>query len=498
MKFKISSIKASYIFNLLAVGLLIVSTMLYYKFENTKSKIYSVNTKANIKYVKSLANNLSNDILRVADKDLVESIDNNYIVKEYIESDLKLFITTKYNHIYILTKNKTNDNFHIIADSVKNHKEKDELIKIYKRFDKESLLSIYDNKKSLYLEDKKTNAVYIKPMVIDGKVKSLIVINFTLSEQETIRSELEELTDIFVLTIVVFIFVFIFILWFSYIDLKREHEKKVAYYKLEESNKMLLKERAKLDKLNATLEDRIKKAIQENEQQYQKMLQQSKLAQMGEMINMIAHQWRQPLSAISSTSVALNLKASLNKLDNETTIKLSNKISEYSQHLSSTIDDFRDFFKPNKEKVITSYDEMVASVLNIIETSMVNKNIKIVKELDCKHQFYSYPNEIKQVILNLLKNAEDVLINMKIKEPTITIKSKDGILTVSDNGGGIKDDIINKIFDPYFSTKTKKDGTGLGLYMSKTIIEEHCKGELNVYNDKDGAVFEIKLKGSDA
>ncbi|MEA2019868.1 MAG: ATP-binding protein [Campylobacterota bacterium] len=249
------------------------------------------------------------------------------------------------------------------------------------------------------------------------------------------------------------------------------------------------------------LEDELKK----NRQKDQHIVQQSRLAQMGEMISMIAHQWRQPLAAISSTSAGINLKAQLNKLDKETAVELSNKISDYSQHLSSTINDFREFFKSNKEKRDTTFNDIVNSVLNIVETSVENKNITLIKNLNCTNRFNTYPNEIKQVVLNLIKNAEDVLIEKDIQNPKIIIESDCGVLTISDNGGGIPDDIMPKIFDPYFSTKTKKDGTGLGLYMSKTIIEEHCGGELRVSNDEVinqdgkpscGAVFTIRLKAN--
>ena len=227
------------------------------------------------------------------------------------------------------------------------------------------------------------------------------------------------------------------------------------------------------------------------------MLQQSRLAQMGEMISMIAHQWRQPLAAISSISSALTLKAHLNKLDNPTIIELAGKIDSNSQHLSSTIDDFRDFFKSNKQKLQTNYSILVKSVLEIIEISLINKNIKLIKDLRSDDNFQSYPNEIKQVMLNLMKNAEDVLIEKEISDPCIkisTYREKDFlVLRISDNAGGIPEDIIPKIFDPYFSTKTEKDGTGLGLYMSKTIIENHCNGRLTAQNDNDGAVFKIIL-----
>jgi len=223
------------------------------------------------------------------------------------------------------------------------------------------------------------------------------------------------------------------------------------------------------------------------------MVEQSRLAQMGEMISMIAHQWRQPLSAISATSGAINLKANFNKLDNDTAIELSSKINEYAQHLSYTIDDFREFFKPNKEKKETTYDKVIQSVLNIVQTAIENKNIQIIKKYNSDVVFNTYPNELKQVVLNLIKNAEDILLDNEIENPTITITTKENILTISDNAGGVPPDIIPKIFDPYFSTKTKKNGTGLGLYMSKTIIEEHCGGSLSVSNSDEGAVFSIEL-----
>ena len=224
---------------------------------------------------------------------------------------------------------------------------------------------------------------------------------------------------------------------------------------------------------------------------------QSKLAQMGEMISMIAHQWRQPLAAISATSIALNLKAKLNKVDSQTVQDMTNQISNYSKHLSQTIDDFREFFKANKEKRDTDFSELVNSVLNIVELSIANQNITIKRELKSKEKFSSYPNELKQVILNLIKNAEDILIEREIENPYIMITTyEDGdslILEVSDNGGGVADNIIDEIFNPYFSTKKLKDGTGLGLYMSKTIIENHCHGVLTVCNADDGAVFRIAL-----
>ncbi len=253
-----------------------------------------------------------------------------------------------------------------------------------------------------------------------------------------------------------------------------------------------------IDELNNSLEYKIKDEVEKNRKQDQQIIEQSRLAQMGEMIGMIAHQWRQPLTAISASGSAINSKARMGRLKDDKAIELSKDIVDYSQHLSQTINDFRDFFKKDKIETQTNFTETVESSLKIVETAIQNKDINIIKEFTCKDNFLSYPHELKQVTLNIIKNGEDILIEKNIENPYIkikTFKEKDSIvLEISDNAGGIPDDIIGKIFDPYFSTKTKQDGTGLGLYMSKTIIEEHCGGKLSVSNNQDGAVFKIEIK----
>ncbi len=264
---------------------------------------------------------------------------------------------------------------------------------------------------------------------------------------------------------------------------------------------ILLEKTRELAALNTSLEQKVKEEVEKNCIKDQHIVQQAKFAQMGEMLSMIAHQWRQPLSAISATSASLELKANLGKVDIETILTHSKNISEYSQHLSSTIDDFRTFFKPDKEKSESSYSEILDSVFGIIEISLQNKNIKLIKELNLETKFITYKNELKQVVLNLIKNAEDTLIEKGVRDPYIKIstysKGDKYILEVSDNGGGIAEDILPKVFDAYFSTKLENKGTGLGLYMSKTIIDEHCSGKLSVSNNEFGAVFCIELHSID-
>jgi len=243
--------------------------------------------------------------------------------------------------------------------------------------------------------------------------------------------------------------------------------------------------------------------VQEKSEQF---FQQSRLAQMGEMISMIAHQWRQPLGAIATTSVNLRMKLLLEAFDfnskddiikaEEYFIKRLENIEEYVQNLTITIDDFRNFYKPNKTAVCIKLEDVILKSLNIIRASLINDNIEIVEIYDAKESLEVYDSELMQVILNLLKNAQDNFQEKGIKYPKITITTQDRSLSICDNGGGIPKDILSNIFDPYFSTKDEKNGTGLGLYMSKIIIEEHHKGSLHVNNTNDGVCFKINLIGA--
>ena len=251
------------------------------------------------------------------------------------------------------------------------------------------------------------------------------------------------------------------------------------------------------------------KLEQEKNAKKEKLLQQqARLAQMGEMISMIAHQWRQPLGAISSTIISIHNKRESGRLDLDekvdrekyfefTSTRLQN-IDEYVQVLSSTIDDFRNFFKPDKEKEVVSLSTPITRALYIIENALKAKNIKLLSVIENDDEVLMYQNEMMQVILNIMKNAEDNFLEKKVKNPQIFIitKKEEGkfIISIKDNGGGIASDILPKIFDPYFSTKDEKNGTGLGLYMSKIMVEEHNNGKLSVENIDNGVCFSIELK----
>lgn len=233
--------------------------------------------------------------------------------------------------------------------------------------------------------------------------------------------------------------------------------------------------------------------------QQEKMIHQSRLASMGDMISMIAHQWRQPLNSLSLVLQLLQTKYTNQKLTQRLLDEYIDKSMNFIDNMSQTIDNFMYFFKPNKEKVYFNIKKTIIDTLKLIEMTLKNTQIDIELDINEKVFVYGYDQEFSQVILNLLKNAYDALNEQKIENKKITIKinhedeDEDVIVEISDNAKGIKEEILNKIFDPYFTTKDQLNGTGLGLYMSKMIIEENMEGELLCHNTQEGACFTIIL-----
>jgi len=380
----------------------------------------------------------------------------------------KLTDNSKVAYVYTMVK-KGDDVYFTSSSATKDELKKDEATKYLDKYDEATQLlkDAFETHKIAYEESTDKwgtfRTVFIPMKTKDGRwyiVGADIKITDILSELNNY------IKNIFLVQIILLIIILILSFYFHKISKLEFNEIK----KIENKLKNKIKEKTrKLEELNLSLEDRVKEEVEKNREKDKAIQQQQKLAQMGEMLSMIAHQWRQPLSAINSTAGALKLKAKFNKLDTQTAMELSSDIMEFSQHLSSTIDDFRKFFKSDKKLEKTTFKEIVDSVFNIIESSLIKKKINLIQNINSEVSFLTYPNELKQVVLNLIKNAEDVLIQNNIQNPTITIEANKNILTISDNGGGIPEDIIDKIFDPYFSTKTQKDGTGLGLYMSKAV-----------------------------
>ncbi|MGI6487784.1 MAG: hypothetical protein GX964_06620 [Syntrophomonadaceae bacterium] len=247
----------------------------------------------------------------------------------------------------------------------------------------------------------------------------------------------------------------------------------------------------------AQLNRQLHKEIAERKQQEQLLVQNSKLAAMGEMMGMIAHQWRQPLSAISTVAGNLQVCIELDMYDEEQFKEMLNEINDHAQYLSDTINDFRHFFKPDNPEDTVMLSQIMEDTLSIIGKSLEYKNVQLIKDYSFSVPILTYPNELRQVFLNILKNASDAFIEANVLEPEIVIRGYETesfqVMQIEDNGGGIPEAFITKIFEPYFSTKGPGTGTGLGLYMSKMIVEEHCRGDLRVTNTDKGACFTIRL-----
>ena len=216
------------------------------------------------------------------------------------------------------------------------------------------------------------------------------------------------------------------------------------------------------------------------------LFQQSKMASMGEMIGNIAHQWRQPLSVISTCASGVKFEKEMEVLTDARLYESLDLIMENTQYLSKTIDDFRNFFKADKDIEDFSINESIKKVLKLVKSSIQNHNIKVQTAFEEDLIINGFPNEFLQVIINIINNAKDVVVLNPVEERYIDIKTyiKDDycFVEISDNGGGVDETIISKVFEPYFTTKHKSQGTGIGLYMSHQIIVEHMQGTISMKN----------------
>jgi hypothetical protein len=218
---------------------------------------------------------------------------------------------------------------------------------------------------------------------------------------------------------------------------------------------------------------------------------------MGEMISNIAHQWRQPLNVLGLNLQELSLIYDTELFDRKYLETSVGKSMKLIMHMSQTIDDFRNFFSADKEKVSFSVNQVIKKTLSLIEGSFNEQRVSIGLHLGGNQKINGYPNEYAQVLLNILMNARDAMVGLKIDNAIIAIHTFDdegrSVVTITDNAGGIDEKIIDKIFDPYFTTKEPDKGTGIGLFMSKSIIEKNMNGKLTVHNSENGAEFRITV-----
>lgn len=259
-----------------------------------------------------------------------------------------------------------------------------------------------------------------------------------------------------------------------------------------------------LEILNDKLKKKFKDEVRKNRKRDQMLYSQSKMAAMGEMIGNIAHQWRQPLSSISTIASGSVIKIDYNTLKEEDLKKDLNKIIDTTKHLSSTIDDFRNFFIDNKEVEKFDLVSLMEKNINLVNASMQNNYIKVITNFN-KVEIKAIKNELLQAVLNILNNARDAVITQIEGKRIIVIdiykEDNEACIVIKDSGGGISKENLEKIFQPYFTTKEKSLGTGVGLYMTKQILVTHMNGKISVNNEEfiiddviyNGASFKISL-----
>ena len=251
---------------------------------------------------------------------------------------------------------------------------------------------------------------------------------------------------------------------------------------------------------HAKLVDTVKRLeleVKENQKKDRLLMEQSKLAQMGEMMNMIAHQWRQPLNVVAASALNLSLLNSIGSLDDDELEKTTNFIQEQVQKMSETINDFMEFNKEASQDKIT-LSESVISVEKMIRSQLVNRSIRLEIDIDSSIKVFHNKTSIEHSLMNIIGNARDAFDGLDTQEPKIikiyTQKNdKNIVLCIEDNAGGIPKDILNKIFNPYFTTKEQGKGTGIGLYMTKKMIEEVDGSSIDVKSSDGKTIFYLKF-----
>lgn len=256
-----------------------------------------------------------------------------------------------------------------------------------------------------------------------------------------------------------------------------------------------------LEEYKKTLEERIKAQVAENRRKDRMLHNQSKSVQMGEMLNMIAHQWRQPLNAISASAISVAMKFELGELQEDDIREHLAYIQWRVQKMSQTINDFMNFFKPDHERQQFTLDEVMKEIESLMMAQLQGRGIRLIYDEHDPILIHSYKKELAHVLINIIANARDAYEGKHMERKTIDIgltlsQENETIITIQDHAGGIPLPIIDKIFDPYFTTKEQGKGTGIGLYMSKRIVCELLHGAIDVENSLDGAIFSIIFKNN--
>lgn len=224
---------------------------------------------------------------------------------------------------------------------------------------------------------------------------------------------------------------------------------------------------------------------------------QSKMSSMGELLSNIAHQWRQPLNALSALNIKLSMTYNKDGLTKKDMNEFLDKSNQFIQNMSRVIDKFNNFFRKDDLRRDFNLNQVVNESLGFLDEQFQKNSIIVTNTIDEKIFLNNYKYEFAQVLLNILNNSKEAILGNSIKNAKIVISAQEDntkvVISIQDNGRGIDEKIINQVFDPYFSTKLQSSGAGLGLYISKMIIEQSLKGSINIENNKNGVLVKITL-----
>ncbi|AXX87088.1 PAS domain-containing sensor histidine kinase [Malaciobacter marinus] len=395
-----------------------------------------------------------------------EAIENSNIVSKTDIDGIITFVNDEFCNIFGYSKKELLGKNHNIVrhpDIPSEHfKNLWETIKFNKKTYKSTVKNLTKEGRSVYL-----NTTITPILDKDGNIKEFIAIRYDVTQEVELKKNLE----------------------------KKDKELKLLNKTLE----MRVQEQTKqLKELNQTLEQRVKNEIEKNKQKQKILFWQSRMASLGQMLANIAHQWRQPLTELNLA--LFNVKKSASNQEFDELEKYYKDSKEIISNMSQTIDDFSNFFNPNKEKEKFNLKNSIDESLNITRKLIQKENINIKKEyIDL--EVFGVSNEFSQVIINFLqnsahafnkKNIENKEIIISIKQ--VTIESQEfAQVTFSDNARGVDENTLDKIFEPYFTTKHQSNGTGLGLFMSKLIIEKSLNGTMFAKNSNKGLIFTINI-----
>jgi signal transduction histidine kinase len=272
-------------------------------------------------------------------------------------------------------------------------------------------------------------------------------------------------------------------------------EKKV--HELEEALAFRKRAEDELRSLNAELEQRIASEVEKNSAKDRIMAHQARLAAMGEMLSNIAHQWRQPLNNVSLIVQNLQIEYEVGVLTTDSCREYVAECMKFLKYMSRTIDNFSAFYQPDYGRQLFDLYHTVTETISLVREDLESHGITIKQVKDCDSTVNGYKREFSQILLNIIQNAKEAILSRQPPVPFVEIicsqKGKSALVTVKDNGGGIPPEIMEKIFDPYFTTRFQSQGAGMGLYMSKMIIEKHMGGRIYAQNSLSGAELTIEL-----